>query len=494
MKKIVYSCLGKSDEVFKDCIEILLSEHDKYKKEYQVVILTDEEVEIFGFMLETYNNSQSMPNLSYLVQWGQSSGFPDINSQYNVSQEIDVSDIRSHTFNILRSRIKKGISGRISDLNSKIKRDGLSDKIFEELTKLKNLNDSVQDIEIVVDLDSKSIYEEMKKRPGGMVTGIKEVDDRIGGMNIGTVTTIAGFTSHFKSTWALNIAHRNAYHSGYNIAYISLETPKEDMNWNLLSRHSYETKFTKMPYVGHDKMRKCKMSQAEEDFIFNEVDKDFRSPFTDCNGNIKNRGKIVFLDESDFTSFSFTEIDMVLSKVDEELEGGLDAVIVDYIQLCKFSGSGMTYDANSQINSYVTFFRRLSQSFGSGDNKKQIAVILLSQINRTTWAKAKNNGGRYDLTCLADANELERGSHRVLTTFTNEEMKGRNAAQVQILKNRNGSTMYDPETVYVQGDAYVYKDEIEGANTTFGGNPNGFLEALDDTDFDSIDGLGSFGI
>lgn len=491
MRKLIYSCLGKSDEIYKECIEILLSEHKEYKKEYNIFMLEDIEVSLFEFMVENYNNSQVMPNITYLDQYGKSKGYTDIESRYGSAQEIGINDIRSHTLNVARRRIKKGTSERISELSSKVKSEGFSDKIYDEITRLKNLNDSVEDVEIDIVLDSKGIYEEMKKRPGGMLTGIKEVDERIGGMNMGTVTTIAGFTSHFKSTWALNIAHRNAYNSGYNIVYISLETPKEDMNWNLLSRHSYETKFTKFPYVGHDKMRKCKMSKEEEDFIFEEVDKDLKSPFTDCNGNVKNRGRIVFLDESDFTNFSFTEIDMVLNKVDEELEGGLDALIVDYIQLCKFSGSGVTYDANSQINSYVTFFRRLSQSFGSGEHKKQIAVILLSQINRTTWARAKNNGGRYDLTCLADANELERGSHRVLTTFTNEEMKGRNAAQVQILKNRNGSTMYDPETVYAQGDAYVYKDEIEGANDTFGGNSNGFADALNGVD---LDDLGAFGI
>ena len=61
--------------------------------------------------------------------------------------------------------------------------------------------------------------------------------------------------------------------------------------------------------------------------------------------------------------FSFGEISSVIEKVDDKLGGKLDCVIVDYIQLCKFSGQGVTYDANSQINSYVTFFRRLAQNF-----------------------------------------------------------------------------------------------------------------------------------
>ncbi len=176
----------------------------------------------------------------------------------------------------------------------------------------------------------------------------------------------------------------------------------------------------------------------------------------------------------------------------------LDAVIVDYIQLCKFSGNGMTRDANAQINSYVTFFRRLGQNFRKEvdpvtgkESVRQLTMILLSQINRDNWRRARNNDGKYDITCLADANELERGSYRVFTTYTNEDLKGRKSAQVQILKNRTGQTMYEPAVCYADGEAYVFCDE-DGMNQTFGGNQAMSVEAAFSAFDDS--GLSSLGI
>lgn len=307
---------------------------------------------------------------------------------------------------------------------------------------------------------------------------------------------INGYVTH-NTTFALNIARLNSYYLGYNIAYLSLETPKLDMYWNLLSCHSYEPKFPKYNFVSHDKIRHCKMTKGEEDFIFNEVAKDLKEDYLGDDGKMHKRGKIVFLDESDFNTFSFGEISAVLEKVDDKLDHKLDAVIVDYVQLCKFSGSsGISTDVNNQINAYVTFFRRLAQNFRKEvdsegkEHVRQLTMILLAQVNRTSWQKANRNEGRYDITCLADANELERGSYRVFTVYTTEDLKARKSAQVQILKNRTGQTMYDPVTVYADGEAYVFMDE-DGMNQSIGmsdgtATMDSVLGGLGDDDLSSL--------
>ena len=90
-------------------------------------------------------------------------------------------------------------------------------------------------------------------------------------------------------------------------------------------------------------------------------------------------------------------------------------------------------------------------------------MILLAQLNREGWKKANRNEGAYDITALADANELERGSFRVFTIYTNENMKARGSAQVQILKNRSGQTMYEPAQISVI-PAATFSDEEIGAD------------------------------
>nr|DAJ83288.1 MAG TPA: Helicase REPLICATION [Bacteriophage sp.] len=771
MRNVIYSCLSKSDPYYVDYLRIFEEEADNYKKQFKIDgVLSDVERKFMDFIIKSYEVSGETPSLDLFVKMF--SEYP-VEDDLRVAEEIGINDFRVYIFNLIDKRVNKYIANRLDELNAKVKSDGITDDIAQEFTKLTSLSNRNKAKDINIEIDSKQEYDNKKLRPVGLVTGITEIDDKIGGMSPGTVTTIAGFTSQYKcvsenervytnrglltmkeiynigvhsdlmvqseygmrklvavhdegvknsyiiyiggipietspvhrfrvltdnglewveaqnlkcgdrvvqslkychhdgggniehwkheaeliartrkefddnlfteslvcwkafigelfrhigyvikggktfmyflsdkkaysvsrllsalgistvfvnsklfikgsvslqrfidvvgihtynevvhfvrlselddeyigdnelvaicnkdfdeykyaeltwntvtdieqsecymydltvegsptyclngyvthnTTMSLNIAHLNAYELGYNICYLSLETPKEDINWNLLSCHSYSTKFHRYNFVSHAKMRWGTMTADEEDFIFNEVEPDLKNDYIDDEGNTRKRGKVIILDESDFKTFSFGEISSVIEKVDDKLGGKLDCVIVDYIQLCKFSGQGVTYDANSQINSYVTFFRRLAQNFkkeikeDGTEEVRQLTMILLAQINRSSWQKASRNDGRYDITCLADANELERGSARVFTTYTSEDLKARKSAQVQILKNRAGQTMYDPVTVYADGEAYVFMSE-DGMNSSFGGDGLASVESAFASMDDSFDFL-----
>lgn len=771
MRNVIYSCLSKSDPYYVDYLRIFEEEADNYKKQFKIDgVLSDVERKFMDFIIKSYEVSGETPSLDLFVKMF--SEYP-VEDDLRIAEEIGINDFRVYIFNLIDKRVNKYIANRLDELNAKVKSDGITDDIAQEFTKLTSLSNRNKAKDINIEIDSKQEYDNKKLRPVGLVTGIPEIDDKIGGMSPGTVTTIAGFTSQYKcvsenervytnrglltmkeiysigvhsdlmvqsefgmsklvavhdegvknsyiiyiggipietspvhrfrvltddglewveaqnlkcgdrvvqslkychhdgggniehwkheaeliartrkefddnlfteslvcwkafirelfrhigyiiengktfmyflndkkaysvsrllsamgistvfvnsklfikgsvslqhfidvvgadtysevvdfvrlselddeylgdsefipiskddfdeyvnaeltwntvtdieqsecymydltvdgsstyclngyvthnTTMSLNIAHLNAYELGYNICYLSLETPKEDINWNLLSCHSYSTKFQRYNFVSHAKMRWGTMTAGEEDFIFNEVEPDLKNDYIDDEGNIRKRGKVIILDESDFKTFSFGEISSVIEKVDDKLGGKLDCVIVDYIQLCKFSGQGVTYDANSQINSYVTFFRRLAQNFkkeikeDGTEEVRQLTMILLAQINRSSWQKASRNDGRYDITCLADANELERGSARVFTTYTSEDLKARKSAQVQILKNRAGQTMYDPVTVYADGEAYVFMSE-DGMNSSFGGDGLASVESAFASMDDSFDFL-----
>lgn len=771
MRNVIYSCLSKSDPYYVDYLRIFEEEADNYKKQFKIDgVLSDVERKFMDFIIKSYEVSGETPSLDLFVKMF--SEYP-VEDDLHIAEEIGINDFRVYIFNLIDKRVNKYIANRLDELNAKVKSDGITDDIAQEFTKLTSLSNRNKAKDINIEIDSKQEYDNKKLRPVGLVTGIPEIDDKIGGMSPGTVTTIAGFTSQYKcvsenervytnrglltmkeiynigvhsdlmvqsefgmrklvavhdegiknsyivyiggipietspvhrfrvltdsglewveaqnlkcgdrvvqslkychhdgggnnehwkheaeliartrkefddnlfteslvcwrafigelfrhigyviengktfmyffsdtkaysvsrllsamgistvfvnsklfikgsvslqrfidvvgihtynevvhfvrlselddeyigdnelvsisnkdfdeykyaeltwnivtdieqsecymydltvegsptyclngyvthnTTMSLNIAHLNAYELGYNICYLSLETPKEDINWNLLSCHSYSTKFQRYNFVSHAKMRWGTMTADEEDFIFNEVEPDLKNDYIDDEGNTRKRGKVIILDESDFKTFSFGEISSVIEKVDDKLGGKLDCVIVDYIQLCKFSGQGVTYDANSQINSYVTFFRRLAQNFkkeikeDGTEEVRQLTMILLAQINRSSWQKASRNDGRYDITCLADANELERGSARVFTTYTSEDLKARKSAQVQILKNRAGQTMYDPVTVYADGEAYVFMSE-DGMNSSFGGDGLASVESAFASMDDSFDFL-----
>ena len=92
------------------------------------------------------------------------------------------------------------------------------------------------------------------------------------------------------------------------------------------------------------------MSPEEEAFIMGPVLDDF----------YKEGGTIRIFDESDFRTFSFSEIREKLEKLDDELLEttgyGLDAIVLDHANLCKFSG-GRAKGTNdgSEINQYISF-------------------------------------------------------------------------------------------------------------------------------------------
>ena len=477
MKNILKTCFEQTDDIYIDYLSLYMSEAESYKKNYRVSdILKDTEKKYFDYIITTFNQSKITPT-EHLF----SSIFPETLGQFDSAVVIPINEFRQYMFNLIGFRVNKYIHDVIEELNKRVKSEGLSKEISDEITRLQSLSNLNQVKDISLNIDSRSEYEAMKLRPHGLQTGIRKVDSYIGGINVGTVTTIAGYTGQFKTTWAMNITHFNAYEFGFNTVYISLETPKQDMNWNLLSLHSRYMSAKgiggKFRFISHEKMRNAELSKEEEDYLFDVVEKDLKSPAVGQDGKLHERGKIIILDESDFSTFSFSEISSVLEKIDEELDafGGIDALVIDYIQLCKFSGSGYTSDVNSQINAYVTFFRRMSQNLrkkvdSSGKEiTRQIAVILLAQLNRTGFQKASRNGGKYDLLALADANELERGSSRVFTTYATEDQKEKQVAQVQIIKNRQGRTMYEPCTVYIEPEAYIFEDEDGSANQTFGG-------------------------
>lgn len=772
MRNIIYSSFSKDDPYYIDYLKLFEEEADNYKKNYKIdSVLSDVERKFLDYIISSFESSGETPSKDLFIKV-----FNDefsLEHEFDNAVEIGINDFRVYIFNLIDRRVNKYISERLDVLNQKVKDTGITDEIAQEFTKLTSLSNRNKAKDIEIEINSREEYNLKKERPVGLITGIPEIDDKIGGMSPGTVSTIAGFTSQYKcvsenervytnrglltmkeiytigvhsdlmvqsefgfsklvavhdegvkksyiiyiggipvetspvhrfrvltgsglewveaqnlkcgdrvvqslkqstheglvgdklfceykakvvamtresfdddlftksvecwkffiselfrhigyvikggntfmyflnvdkaysvshllsalgistvfinnklfikgsislqrfinvvgvdtynhvsdsfylsnmheedlgidefvtiynddiheffraelvwntvtdieesecymydltvegsptyclngyvthnTTMALNVAHLNAYELGYNVCYLSLETPKEDINWNLLSCHSYDSKFSKYNFVGHDKMRRGTMTSEEEDFIFNEVEPDLKNDYIDDEGYTRKRGKVVILDESDFKTFSFGEISAAIEKVDDKLGGKLDCVIVDYIQLCKFSGQGVTYDANSQINSYVTFFRRLAQNFkkeikeDGTEDVRQLTMILLAQINRSSWQKASRNDGRYDITCLADANELERGSARVFTTYTSEDLKARKSAQVQILKNRAGQTMYDPVTVYADGESYVFMSE-DNMNGSFSADglasvESAFANMDDDFDF-----------
>jgi replicative DNA helicase len=394
-------------------------------------------------------------------------------------------DLYIHIENIfsVRSRHQAGLE--IAEVGNQVKVDGFSEEYFE---RIRDIYKSTKESDIPPpSLDNmfvKDTYEKGKNSPDGLTTCVNAIDE-ICTIDPGTVTTIMGYTGSFKTMWGTNIAYKNVVHRDANVYYMSLEVSKQDIWYNLLSRHSWEDCFNLRKFVGHDSIRRYKIQQVEEDFLWGTVFEDFRS----------RKGKILVEEDSDYQSITFEGIYTRLIEADNVFRNttgkGIDLIVVDHLQLFKFSDSPVLQKLGefSIMNHFVSFFRRICLDF----NGKQTAVLLLAQTNREGWTNAVKNDGRYNTRALAEANEAERASFRIFSVYTDEQMKQAKEAKVQVLKNRSGRTHEEPLVVFADPEAYVFGDFVSNFNNLPSPNnfANNFFSDDEDSPFADISGGGT---
>jgi replicative DNA helicase len=263
---------------------------------------------------------------------------------------------------------------------------------------------------------------------------------------------VNGLITH-NTTFGVNIAYNNAVKMGYNICFCSFEVPREDIWFNLISRHSADIKFERYSFVGHERIRRCELTEDEQDFLWNEVVPDLEA----------SKGKIIILQSSDFKSKDPNDLLQKLEEVDDYVKQKtgtpIDAFIWDHIQMFKFStGVAKGSTEGSVMNAYTNQFMNWALDFRG----RKTIQVMLAQVNRTGWLKAVKRGGLYDLTAIAEVNEVERASSRILSIFTDDNLKASKECKVQLLKSRFGKPVPDPVSVFVDPECYIFAEDVQG--------------------------------
>ena len=235
-----------------------------------------------------------------------------------------------------------------------------------------------------------------------------------------------------------------------HIRHCLMERMFVDLLVDILSRHSFQGKFAKQ--ISHSDVKKKELNEEDRNYFFKDVLNDFK----------QLPGKFYVLDETEIDSYTFSCFEAKMRELDEratkETGHGLDLVVVDQAQLLKFSTNMSSIGMEtSTINMFVSFFRQQAINFLK--QKRQVTIIMLSQINRDGLSYATKHNGAYTLTNLAEANELERASSMVITLFSDAGMREGNQVKVQLLKSRNGQTQQEPITAYADFKYYVLGDD-----------------------------------
>lgn len=292
--------------------------------------------------------------------------------------------------------------------------------------------------------DAKRDYERTENDPQagvGQFTGIEPMDKALKGARKFELWTHAAFTGHGKSTLMMNWAYNQAVYMGYDSCIFSLEMPYKQCRTILFAMHSLHGDFNdirlklgiqKSPTVTvglpYSKIRDGELNAAEKKFYFDYVIPHFGD---DKHGKIHI--EVADPDKDDFKVPDLrAKAELLYSRSPYNLlfvdHGGLMAPRKKY---------GNTTE---NLNEVVRDLKRLSMSFNRGAG---MPVVVLFQINRTGFKEALKAGGMYNLTHLSYANEIERSSDVVTTSWISDEMRTQNLVQFQCLKVRDHQP-FDP--------------------------------------------------
>ncbi len=217
----------------------------------------------------------------------------------------------------------------------------------------------------------------------GVPTGLKDLDDRLGGLHKSDLIIIAGRPSMGKTALATNIAFNAAKKIQENgekssIAFFSLEMSSEQLSTRILAEQSR---------IKSNDIRRGKISEEQFD-KFIETSKDISE-------------LPLYIDETPAITIA------ALSNRARRIKRlyGLDMVVIDYIQLMKASNSN---------NGRVQEISEITQGLKALAKELAVPVLALSQLSR---AVEQRDDKKPQLSDLRESGSIEQDADVVMFVY-----------------------------------------------------------------------------
>jgi replicative DNA helicase len=225
------------------------------------------------------------------------------------------------------------------------------------------------------------------KNDGGIVgvpTGLRDLDDKLGGLHQSDLIIIAGRPSMGKTSLATNIAFNAAKHiqdSGKksSIAFFSLEMSSEQLSTRILSEQAR---------IGSNDIRRGRISDEQFD------------QFLETSKNIAELP--LFIDETPAISIA------AMSNRARRIKRlhGLDMIVVDYIQLMR----GTTYNKDGRVQE----ISQITQGLKAIAKELGIPVLALSQLSRQV---EQRDDHKPQLADLRESGSIEQDADVVMFVY-----------------------------------------------------------------------------
>lgn len=438
-------------------LNILVHEDvNKFKEEVYKILrfIYDEELEdnenfeIVTACLEYYEEHHFFPRKNEIIEKAGDHivNFLEVKISENLYHDIQVTE-KHYRESLIQTLFMQGMGEKSIENRQKI------------LDQLYNLNFSLLEKTNLTTTDKYNVdqwVDDLKSQSLGLKLGIGLLDDLIYGVGYGRVFTVMAQTGHLKTTFGINVLYR-AIKSGYNVLVLTLELTKQELYFNILSRHSYEMENP----LSAESIKKG--FTKKEDIM--EVDRDFKKEFA---------SRLMIMDQDEVSFKNHTEFRGLLNRIEDKFS--FDVLLIDYFQLLKHMTS--TRFRQDELNDYIIGMRGIALGF----HGKTRIICILAQVKRSAYDKAVKQGGRYNVADMSDTSELEKTSSYILSLYKppNED----HVCIYQLLKNRHGRSMPDIESMNVEAKYYFMGDDIQGGDVI---NSETIEEVMSDAGFDEMD-------
>ncbi len=208
----------------------------------------------------------------------------------------------------------------------------------------------------------------------GVPTGITGLDQKLLGLQPGTLAILAARPSVGKTAFALNIATFAATHADKKVALFSLEMPSEQLAMRILAAEA--------------KLDFWRLTQG----LLQQQDWERINAHGDRIGSAN-----IWLDDN----FVLSPVELRAKCRKIKREGGLDLVVVDYLQLMSVAG------AQSREQEIAL----ISRSLKSLAKELDVPILALSQLNRSI---EKRKGDAPMLSDLRESGAIEQDADVVM--------------------------------------------------------------------------------
>lgn len=372
-------------------------------------ILSETIIEIDKFKIEYFSNDTSLifGELEKTFLAGQASNWSSILASLKLEEPEGIDSDKKYLqkyLEILRENWEKEeIANTIRDIHLAPPKLEIAKERIYKLVSILDDQTVAQEAELFQGKRVKEIIDSTKHRDSsnGVFTGIKDLDELLGGFDPGEFVILAARTSMGKTALAIQVALNNSYYRGRPTLFFSLEDTADNIVLRCVSN---------LTGIDFYKLKYNKLDEGD-DYQINKIVK----KFSEC--------PLMILDSSQ-TIRSILSISRKLKAKYPDL----NLIVVDYLQM--ITSSKELYEATSDS----------SQALKNLAKDLKVVSLSLSQLNRECEKRDNHRPIKSD---LRQSGNLEQDADRIIFLYRpgyyepdNEAIQ--NICEYIAAKNRHG--------------------------------------------------------